>query len=41
MGRAGLWGGGGGEHAVWHSQLIVSAFVFLFPLKMSCVLIAA
>ena len=36
-------GGGGGQdgvnHAAWHSQLIVAAFVFLFPLKMSCILI--
>jgi hypothetical protein len=40
--REGAGGGGRGvTHAVWHSQLIVSVFVFLFPLKMSCVLITA
>lgn len=35
------WGREGVNHAVRHSQLIVSAFVFLFPLKMSCILITA
>ena len=39
---AGARGGREGvNHAVRHSQLIVSAFVFLFPLKMSCILITA